>query len=288
MPIPGPVTKVFNLFRAHAGWFVLASWLLLLLAFGASLIIGIPAAISALYHPLERYAPFNQFAVQALNWALAVGAFAAVGSSIARYLKFRLAASALVVLCWSLFAFGATGTGLQVKPGPEHFQRYVGTERFSVPWLYAPEGVDQPNTAGLTIRLCLSSLRGTYDKGCRGGLPVNIRPQNQGFTGVFYEQFWRSRMSEMTLGPVRDGHQTYVYTAPPDAKGHPRTSTYLARYDSEGRLTRLVVCYSFGSCQHHAIVGSYLLTYSANESAFSEWEAMDSKLASLIDSWRVN
>jgi hypothetical protein len=278
---------MFDIFRAHAGWFVLASWVLLLLAFGASLVIGIPASISAFYHPLDRYAPFNRFALQALNWALAVGAFTAVSSSITLCLKFRLAASTLVIASWSLFTFGATGTGLLVKPGPEHFQRYVGSQRFSVPWLYAPTGQDQPNTAGFTVGLCLSSLRGTYDERCRGGLQVNIRPQDRGFTGIFDEKFWRLRMSEMTLGPVRDGHQTYVYTAPPDAKGHTRTSTYLAHYDSEGRLARLVTCYSHGSCQHHAIVGSYVLSYSANESAFSEWEAMDSKLASLVDSWRV-
>jgi hypothetical protein len=277
---------MLKLFRARAGWFVLASWLLLLLAGFASLTIGTAAAISAFYHPLHQYAPFNRFTVQAANYGMAVGAFAAVTSSIALCLKFRLAASTFVVTCWSIFFFGAIGAWFLVKPGPQQFQRYVGTQRFSVPWLYAPTGEDRPNAAGFSVRLCLPSLRGTYDEGCRGGQQVTIGPKDSGLTGIFDEKFWRSRMPEMKLGEDRDGHQTYVYAPPTDARGHTVTTIYLTRHDSEGRLTRLVVCYSH-LCRHHALVGSYVLSYAANESALAEWQDMDSKLASLVDSWRL-
>lgn len=140
---------------------------------------------------------------------------------------------------------------------------------------------------GFFVHLCPSNLRGTYDENCRDAHQFTIHPSDSGFTLIFDERFWRRRLSEMRIGQVRNGHQSYSYTPPPD---RPRIAPkqYLARYDQEGQLTRLVVCrYGFRLCQHHALVRNYLLSYYTDESTLPEWEMMDRKLADLVDSWRV-
>ena len=276
---------MLRFFAARAGWFVVASWVLLPTTIVVGTAVGIGAGISTTYHPLHQGAPIHRFVLQAVNFALAVSFIAAIASSVLLVLKFRLAASAVVVGCWSVFLIGATGARLLVKPGPEHFQRYVGTERFSVPWRYRPGGEDRPNRVGFYVHLCLSNLRGAYDENC-DARQFMIYPSDRGFTLIFDERFWRTRLSEMRIGQVRNGHQSYSYTPAPDTGITPKQ--YLARYDEAGKLARLVVCGDgFRWCQHHALVRNYVLSYYADESTLPEWEMMDRKLADLVDSWRV-
>src|SRR5262245_9401299 len=119
---------MLRFFGPRAGWFVFASWVLLPLTIVVGIAIGVGASINVFYHSQHQGAPFDRFTIQAVYFALAVSFVAAIGSSILLALKFRVAASAAVVGCWSVFLVGATGARLLVKPGPEYFQRYVGTE----------------------------------------------------------------------------------------------------------------------------------------------------------------
>jgi len=198
---------MLRFFESRAGWLVLAGWVLLPLTIVAWLAIAIGAAVSTLYHPLHQRAPIFAFEIQALNFGLAVSLIAVVASSVLLALKFRIAASAAVVGCWSAFLIGATGARLLVKPGPEHFQRYVGTDRFSVPWRYRPGGEDRPNRVGFYVELCISNLRGTYDENCRDHYPrgIAIRPSDSGFTRISDERDWRAQLPNMTIGEVRNG-----------------------------------------------------------------------------------
>ena len=109
---------MLRFFAARAGWFVLAACILLPLTIVAWLAISTTAGISAFYHPLHQGAPINRFEIQAVNIALAANFIAAIASSILLALKFRLAASAVVVGCWSLFLVASTGARLLVKPTP--------------------------------------------------------------------------------------------------------------------------------------------------------------------------
>jgi len=127
-----------------------------------------------------------------------------------------------------------------------------------------------------------------YDENCRDPRQFSIHPSESGFTPLISDvRFWRMRISEMKIGRVRNGHQTYSYTPPPD-RPLVTPKQYLSRYDQEGRLTRLVVCsYGIRLCHHRALVRNYVFSYSADDSALPEWEMMDRKLGDLVDSWCV-
>jgi len=179
----------------------------------------------------------------------------------------------------------AAGARLFVRPGPAEFERYVGTKRYLVPWQYKPMGEGRPNARSFSVDLCMPSL-GTYDKRCRGGKQVTIASRERGFATIFDVSYWHSRMSEMSTEEDGNGHKAYVYVTSPSGQGGNRTNRYFVRYDADGELSRLVLCYSFGSCTHHALVGDYVISYSTAESAFPDWATMDQDLAGLIDSWR--
>src|SRR5262245_53721632 len=146
----------------HAGWLVLAAWLLLPFTIVLGLAISVGSGINAFYHPQHRGAPFDRFAIQVAYVAQAANLVAAVASSVLLALRRRFAAAAVVVGCFGVLLVGTTGAGLLVRAGPEHFIRYVGTERFSVPWQYNPRGEERPNNFGFRVTLCASNLRGTY------------------------------------------------------------------------------------------------------------------------------
>jgi hypothetical protein len=92
------------------------------------------------YFPAHQTAPLDAFDLKASLFVLACGAFAAVVSAIALALKFRAAASVLVVAIWSIAILGTLGARSFVKPGPEYFERHLGQQVFLVPWQYAPFG----------------------------------------------------------------------------------------------------------------------------------------------------
>ena len=157
--------------------FVFGSWVLLPVTIVIGVAFGVVASIDVFNHPSIKGSRSK-----AVYFALAVSFIGAIGSSTFLALKLRVAASAVVVGCWSVFLVGATGAWLLVKPGPEYFQRYVGAERFSVPCRYRPGGEDRPNRVGFSVFLCLSNLRGNDDENCHDAQQFWIHPSENGFT----------------------------------------------------------------------------------------------------------
>ncbi len=88
--------------------------------------------------------------------------------------------------------------------------------------------------------------------------------------------FWRNRISQMSAEPERDGYQSYAHGV----------DHYFVRQDSNGRVTRLVVCRRNNEnfCSHHTLLGNYWFRYDA---PLAEADALDPKLASLVESWRL-
>lgn len=137
-----------------------ASWLLLVWSIPAyfTFVVGYG------YAPTDRMAPIHQFDVSAAEFILAAGTLAATTSSIALGLKFRAVASILVIATRSAIAFGALAARLFVQPGPEYFERHLGTQAFSIPWQYATREIARE--IGFGIRLCLANPKSDYDKDC--------------------------------------------------------------------------------------------------------------------------
>jgi hypothetical protein len=162
------VRCIVLLAEQHAGKFVFVAWILVVLTIGAALTIGVGAAISAFYHPLARSAPFANLTVQIIKATLLGGIAVAVLASIALACRWRRAATLSVVVVWCLLALGSMLAYAMTKPGPEIFERYLGDQKFLVPWQYQPGGPSASHASpnSFSISLCLNSLRGWYDKAC--------------------------------------------------------------------------------------------------------------------------
>jgi len=232
--------------------------------------------------------------IRAANAVMAASAIAAAAPSIALALKFRVTASALVVGCWSailasyilLLSLGTPRIRQLVGPRPQQFERYVGSQRFVVPWQYQPVGADVLNSSGFSVRICKASFRGAYELGCEGSSQVGVSPADTGFGRQFDVTFWRDRLPEMKVGEIHHGHQEYSYAPALDAQGRTTTTRYFVRRAPDGQSSRLVVCYASGGCRHHVRAADYALSYDAPEAKLAEWETMDRDLTALIDSWR--
>jgi len=73
-------------------------------------------------------------------------------------------------------------------------------------------------------------------------------------------------------------------TTPTEGTRSELTLTYYRRANSEGKLLKWVTCHRTDSCDRCTLMGGYVLVYNTTESAFSEWDATDQKLAALVDS----
>lgn len=189
----------------------------------------------------------------------------------------------MVVGCWTGLLAAGTGQLLLVQRGPQQFDRYVGEQRFIVPWQYGPNGSDSPGRNGFHVRLCLNSLLGAYDPSCRDSTQLSIYPPQLGLS--FEEATWRRRQDDMKLVGSRDEYQIYLYTIPAEGSRGELTLTYYRRTDPDGKLLTLVICYSVGSCERRTRMGNHVLVYRTPESNFPEWPAMDNRLAALVNSW---
>lgn len=278
---------MLKLFRRRAGLFVAFGWLLFVASIPICLAIRFGAAFDAFYFPAHRGASLDVFDIKATSFALLAGVLAVAASSIALALKFRVAASIMVVAIWSIVIFGTQGARLLVKPGPEYFERHIGQQTFDVPWLYSPDrpgsAAEDPHAIGLSVKLCLSNLRGRYDQDClRQFRQLQVFPKEENVFD-FEVEFWRRRSSEMSPAGEHEGYQSYTYSFQGGSPTH--VSRYLLRRDAGGRLTRLVVCRQNTDefCSHHALAGNYWLIYDA---ALTDGETLDGKLAGLVESWR--
>lgn len=275
--------------RAIAVWLVVAAWLLSVAVVVVAISASIGISINLTYFPYHPQTPIDRALEQVLLHALVGSLLAALASSIALALKRRLVASSLFITIWSVVLIHSGWALSVVKPGPEYFERYFGTRSYLISWHFAPLGTrHEARTDGFDFNVCLNTLQGGYGAACRENdlTQVTVSLREDGFTGLgkFDERYWRAHISEMEQAEPRYGHDTYVYT-PPQGRAH--TTRYHVRRDAEGRLMRLVVCYHFARCKHHALVDDYALSYDANNPAFSQWETTDRKLADLITSWRV-
>jgi hypothetical protein len=135
--------------EARAWWFVVLAWLLFPLALlvGVTWLVG--AGINLTYFPQHQQAPIDRLNASAAYVLMPLSFVVALASSLLLAEKCRRATIVLVVGSWGIFALGLGLATLLVKPGPEYFERYAGSERFLVPWRYQPLS-DQPNASGFS------------------------------------------------------------------------------------------------------------------------------------------
>jgi hypothetical protein len=284
--------RVLRFLRVIAVWLVVAAWLLVVatavMAFSAS----VGSAINATYFPYHPRTPIDRAIAQVWQYAALACLSAAVASSVALALRRRLVASTLIITIWGTFLI-YSGWALSVmKPGPEYFERYLGTHTYRISWHYAPlglRGLHQQKPDEFDVNLCLNTFRGGYGGSCGDDdtrIVVSLRASGFTARGRAEENFWQTRVFEMKQAEPRYDHDAYLSGLPPLLKARGDTTLYYVRHDGEGRLMRLVVCPQFGNCMHHALVEDYALSYEARDSSFSKWETTDRKLAELINSWR--
>jgi hypothetical protein len=283
-----------RLFDKRAEWFVGAGWLLLAIAIPLAGLYSLDAVIQVGYFPESANAPRYRSLIHITNAAMLASVVAAVLPSTAFAFNFRITASALAVSCWSLIValhlllqfLGIGGVERLTGVGPPQIERYIGSQRFGVPDHYRPTPAEAMNLPGFGFWVCGSNLPGRYDERCRGLTQVTVTPIETGFERQYDVSFWRDRLSEMTTGEIRSGHQEYTYVTAPDDQGQTATTRYFVRQTPEGRLLRLAACSSFGHCRHHVRAADYTLSYDAAESTLADWETKDRELTTLINSWR--
>jgi hypothetical protein len=278
---------ITSLLRDRAGWFVAIAWLLLVLTILACLTVGVASGISAFYHPQHEWANYNRAEARLLQLAFVIALSVALASSVTLALGWRTAAWVSVAWCWIGLIIGGALYLNSIEKGPQQFERYAGQQHFRIPWQYGPGGSDRPNPSGVTLFLCLDSLFGRYDAACthRKQEQVSIYPPNADFMGD--ERDWQRHPNEMRAAGTENGHQAYVKSIAAEGVRKGFTLYYFRLTNSDGKLLRVVTCYEAGSCSHYAMIGPYILFYTAPRAAFPEWDAIDHKLTALVDSWAM-
>ena len=280
--------RTLNFLRTQAGWFIALAWLLLILAFVGYFLVGAAAGIAVFYHPLHQNTPFHLANLEVSKAAFFVAIIVALGSSIAMLLQRRLLAAISVILTCIAFPVGAKIRLSLAQPGPQEFPRYIGNDRFMIPWTFSPRGVEQSNTYGLVMQLCPENLRGTYDPECRNAIQLIVQRGQRGFERSSDMDFFQKQASSMQPIEARNNHRGYAYTSPPNNQGKTTTSRYYLLRDEKGQPIRIVKCYEFGICAHTALIDRYALEYSVKDAPLADWQAMDRKLMDFINSWRSN
>lgn len=276
--------NLISFLRQHAGKFVVVAWLLVLLTVAAALTIGVVAVVNNFYHPLHQSAAYDKATIQILWASLFAGVAAGLLSSIALALGWRIAAAGSVIAIWAAVTMGSTFIFASTQPGPQFFERYVGGQRYHVPWQFEPIGLAASNDHGFSVHLCIDSLRGNYERACRATARVTVRRRGGELREGFDERYWRKHREEMQRLEEQHGHESYLLKETA-TNGSVRTTTYHPRYDADGRLMRFVRCYRSNFCRHHTLIEDYELSY--DEAMSPEWKIKDAQLAKLIASWRA-
>lgn len=275
------------LVEPHAGKFVFAAWILVVLTVGAAPTIGVGAAISADYHPLHPSAPFQTLTVHIILAALIGGIAVAVLSSVALACQWRRTAWLSILVVWCALGLGSLLAYAWTQPGPEIFERYVGDQRFLVPWQYQAGGPSVSHTGddGFGLSLCINSLHGYYDKACDAtkATYVLIKRRGSALSNELEVRQWRTRHESMERLASVDSYEQYRWQY---GQGQfSGQAVYYVRHDAEGHLTRLVRCGRIRTCEQHTLTGDYELTYGAPFGP--NMDSTDAELARLISSWRV-
>lgn len=276
--------------RSRAKTFVVAAWVLLVVAIPVCLLLGAAAGFDKFYFPAHPQATLDAYDVGASKLIMASAAFAAVLSSIALAFGFRATASLLVILIWIPTIAGTQIARSLVEPGPDYYERHIGSEVFLVPWKYADAGPgrpprDKPDEIGFTIDLCLSNLGGSTDMDCSWIQQVRILPSDKGIADPTLES-WRKYRPRMIPGPDHGGYQSFDLSYQLQDGGPARMQHYFVRLNALGEPTRLVACRLDNGrfCTHRTLVGDHWFGYEADLAQGDE--ASDAKLAALVESWR--
>jgi hypothetical protein len=272
----------------RAIWLIVLSWLLFVLAtlvaWDSFMVDGLWAA----YHPGHLDIPIVRTETGVALAAMAIGLLGSMFATAAIERGARMAAATIVVACWSTVLLGgALAIGLTAS-GPLTYNRYAGDQLFRVPWQYHPRGADSPSKAGFFTSMCLESLRGVYDDDCRNTANVTVRESGSGFD-TWDERIWqwRSKLSQVAFQGERHG---YRISDTPDAR-------YFRRSDADGSLNAMVIC-DGAVCRRQFLSGTIIIDYTLPRSGETEqsatsdakierWDAVDCKLAALVDGWKA-
>jgi hypothetical protein len=172
------------------------------------------------------------------------------------------------------------------KPGPEIFERYLGDQKFLVPWQYQPGGPSASHAGhdSFSVSLCLNSLRGWYDKACDATRETGVQIWRRGpeLSELSDVHQWRTRRERMDRREPVNDYEQYRWQYPQDQSSG--QVVYYVRHDSDGHLIRLVAC-GQTACFQYALTGDYELRY---EAPFGpKMDSKDAELAHLISSWRA-
>ncbi len=279
-----------KLFRSHAKTFVVAAWVLLVVAIPVCFVVGAAAGFDKFYFPAHPHATLDAYDLNASKLIMAAAGLAAVLSSVAFTLGFRATASLLVILIWTATIAGNQIARARVEPGPDYYARHIGSEVFLVPWKYADAGPgrpprDPPGEIGFTVDLCLSNLGGHTDIDCSWIQQVRILPGDKDVADPTLGS-WRKYRSEMTPGPDHDGYRSFDLSYQLQPGAPTRIQHYFVRLNAMGEPTRLVACRLDNGrfCTHRTLVGDYWFGYEADLAQGDE--TSDAKLAALVETWR--
>jgi hypothetical protein len=309
LPMKAIWSQVVDFVRRRPVWFVTSAWLLLALTTFVcfATFVGGAARFYASLPPQHQWANYDRAAVDLLFPTFWVALLTAITSSVLLGLGFRAVASASVAIAWVCLIGGCTLRLSLIEKGPEQFLRYAGQQKFLVPWRYNPQGADSPSLSGFRVFLCPDLLLGLYDEGCHTPTQrLAIRPAEAGIDNFWEAKgIWKFSQIEVRPAGVRNGYQVSIGTISAQVPHRDRAIFYFKRFDPEGSLRCLVICY-FGSCRRQTQIGDYILDYDADGSLsesniveldgldqelvdtfLSDRDVKDKKLAKLMDSWVV-
>lgn len=246
------------------------------------------AGVWARFHPQHQDIPVIRAETAVALTATAIGLLATLFASVAVEAGRRMAASLIVLGCWSLVLIGGSLVVGLTPPGPQSYARYAGARLFHVPWQYYPRGADDPNGSGFLVSVCLDTLLGTYDDACNDASRITIRPSEHGFDS-WDERIWqwRSQLRQVTSYSAREGYQV---SDTPEAR-------YYRRSDADGNLDRLVICSRTG-CRRQFLANKLVIDYPlpapeggtgalAPDGGLSQWDEVDQKLLAVIMRWEA-
>ncbi|MCG2628878.1 hypothetical protein L6654_19775 [Bradyrhizobium sp. WYCCWR 13023] len=282
--------KVVGILWRRAKTFVVIGWIFFVVSVPVYLGIAALAGFNKFYFPAHPQATLDAYDIRASYVTLAVGALAAVTSSIVLALKFRATASLLVIVTWPTIIAGNQVARSFVKPGPDYYERHVGAETFLVPWKYVDVGfggspLEVSSEDGFIAYLCFSNLHGRTDPDCSLFQQLRVLSKEPVDADLGLKA-WREHRSQMRPGSDYDGYQSFDQSYRVQADRPGQIQHYFVRMNSNGELTRLVECRLDNGkfCTHSAHVGSRWFEYQGDLADGDE--TLDARLAALVESWR--
>ena len=279
------MSHFIDIVRRRAGWFFAAGWAFILLAIAYEFLVGALASMNVFYHPLHKDAPLQLFDRDTSLIAIICLVATGIAATVLFGRKHRLPALAVIVAgCTALFAGLAIAKSF-VRLGPEQFVRYIGSQRFIVPWHYNPQGYDRANDQDLSISVCWNDMRGSWESETCRVRRVQISPRSRGLTK---DRDWDMRgQPQSTMKREQDRYGLEVFRLmTQDAADQPLAPIYFASRSPSGETTALARCIG-GICRYETLIGEYHLYYTSLIEELATWQENDLKIAAAVDSWRA-